>query len=388
MLGGVYMNEIFPAEIVENTTQHHFKRYNTTSKMIYLTVILAIIGGVSVLPFINMDISTQNRGIIRSQSEAVNIQTILSGEVIKVNLSENKKVNKDDTLLILKNDKLLEQIDSYKKKLSQNKDFVKDLNSLIKTEFASLKTGLYISEYEQYNSKIIELKTQLQQLEKEYQVSKELFEDEITPELEFLKVKNKYDIAKRQFNLNKQHYINKWQIEINRIEQKNLDLKLAIDKLKKEKQNYIIKAPLNGTINNYSGIREGSFLPMGQSIATISPNADLIVECYVSPSDIGYVKKGQEVVFQLDAFNHNQWGLARGNVIDISDDIYSNNNSPVFKIRCSLNEQYLQLKNGYKGYLKKGMTLTGRFFLTKRNLWQLLFDKVDNWINPKLIKEE
>jgi HlyD family secretion protein len=60
------------------------------------------------------------------------------------------------------------------------------------------------------------------------------------------------------------------------------------------------------------------------------------------------------------------------------------NEQPVFRVRCSLDTKFLQLKNGYKGDLKKGMTLTGRFYLTDRSLWQLLFDKVDKWVNPKL----
>ncbi|WP_449436777.1 hypothetical protein [Pedobacter steynii] len=59
--------------------------------------------------------------------------------------------------------------------------------------------------------------------------------------------------------------------------------------------------------------------------------------------------------FQIDAFNYNQWGLAEGKVLDISDDIIIiNNNQPVFKVKCSLDQNYLILKNGYKGYLKKG----------------------------------
>jgi len=122
----------------------------------------------------------------------------------------------------------------------------------------------------------------------------------------------------------------------------------------------------------------------GQPIASISNDSNLLVECYVSPSDIGYIKENQQAAFQLDAFNYNQWGLAHGIVREISRDVITMNNQPVFRVRCSLDTKYLQLKNGYKGDLKKGMTLTGRFYLTDRSLWQLLFDKVDNWMNPKL----
>lgn len=55
---------------------------------------------------------------------------------------------------------------------------------------------------------------------------------------------------------------------------------------------------------------------------------------------------------------------------------------PVFKVQCSLDQQYLQLKNGFKGYFKKGMTANVRFKLIKRSLFDLLYDKMDDWLNP------
>ena len=55
-----------------------------------------------------------------------------------------------------------------------------------------------------------------------------------------------------------------------------------------------------------------------------------------------------------------------------------------FKARCIMDKNYLQLKNGYKGQIGKGMTLTARFYLLGRTLWQLLFDRVDDWFNPNL----
>ena len=212
-----------------------------------------------------------------------------------------------------------------------------------------------------------------------------MFEDDVIPKMEYLRVENRYEVALSQVQFAKEQYHNKWQIEQNRLKLKNVDLKNSINQLEKEKKQYIIKAPVSGTISQFSGLQIGSFITMGQTIAFISPNEDLIVECYISPSDIGFIKEGQNIVFQLDAFNYNQWGLAHGKVKEISNDISVINEKVVFRVRCSIEEQYLQLKNGYKGYLRKGMTLTGRFYLTKRNLWQLLFDKVDNWMNPKII---
>ena len=118
----------------------------------------------------------------------------------------------------------------------------------------------------------------------------------------------------------------------------------------------------------------------------ISPDQDLLVECYLSPADIGFIRDSMNVRFQFDAFNYNQWGLGKGKVMDVSNDIITRNEQPVFKVRCTLDTRELKLKNGYRGKLKKGMTLTARFQVTKRSLFQLLYDKVDDWLNPKLNK--
>ncbi|MFM7431195.1 MAG: secretion protein HlyD, partial [Flammeovirgaceae bacterium] len=87
---------------------------------------------------------------------------------------------------------------------------------------------------------------------------------------------------------------------------------------------------------------------------------------------------------QVDAFNYNQWGMATCKVIAVPQDIKLIDNKPVFEVRCSLYKDFLQLKSGYKGFLKKGMTLQARFIVTERSLWQLLYDKIAEWVNPNL----
>jgi multidrug efflux pump subunit AcrA (membrane-fusion protein) len=155
--------------------------------------------------------------------------------------------------------------------------------------------------------------------------------------------------------------------------------------LDEQKKQYILKAPIDGSVQNISGVQNGAYVFANQKIGEISPDSNLIAFCYIKPADIGLIKKGQEVRFQVDAFNYNQWGLVLGKVIDISDDIIViNNNQPVFKVKCQLSQNHLTLKNGYKGYLKKGMNFTARFKVTNRSLYQLLYDKVDDWVNPNV----
>jgi HlyD family secretion protein len=91
---------------------------------------------------------------------------------------------------------------------------------------------------------------------------------------------------------------------------------------------------------------------------------------------------------QVDAYNYNEWGLLTGKVSSISSDVFMDNKQPYFKIRCQLDQHSLQLKNGYQGKIKKGMTIQAHFHVAKRSIYQLLYDKTDNWLNPKLLSDE
>lgn len=54
-----------------------------------------------------------------------------------------------------------------------------------------------------------------------------------------------------------------------------------------------------------------------------------------------------------------------------------------FKVKCQLEQNYLVMKRtGAKGYIKKGMSAQVRFMITRRSLFDLLYQNIDEWINP------
>jgi HlyD family secretion protein len=179
--------------------------------------------------------------------------------------------------------------------------------------------------------------------------------------------------------------LSQWESQKRSIQEKIQQQTGTINQLNSEEVNYYIIAPSNGTIERFIGIQEGSFVSPQQPIAYISPNNNLIVENLVSPKDIGLIRMNQKVKFQLDAFNYNQWGLLEGKVIDIDNNLSTDNNQAYFKVRCVILKNELKLKTGYKTKASKGMTVTTRFMITRRSLYDLLFDKVDDWLNPKIL---
>lgn len=143
-----------------------------------------------------------------------------------------------------------------------------------------------------------------------------------------------------------------------------------------------ICANIDGKYPKIERLVDGSQVKSGQQLIEISPNGELQVQCYIKSQDIGLLREGLACHMQIDSYNYNQWGMIEGELIDISDEAIINNQGSFYKAYCSLNGDFLELKNGYKGYLKKGMNVKCRFVVNRRSLFELLYDKVENWINP------
>ncbi|MCH8550240.1 MAG: HlyD family secretion protein, partial [Balneolaceae bacterium] len=172
-----------------------------------------------------------------------------------------------------------------------------------------------------------------------------------------------------------------FQEELDQLESEKIRLTRELDR-------YEIRAPISGTIQNASGVFQNSFVHANQSLGEISPDTSLIAEIFVLPNDIGLLQKGMEVRIQIDAYNHHDWGVVTGRIQSISGDAIMNEGQPLFRVRCSLDKTYLELKNGFRGEIKKGMTLQARFIVTRRSLLQLIFDKADDWLNPMWSQNE
>jgi len=271
--------------------------------------------------------------------------------------------------------------------IRQNNIYINELNKLLNggTEF---NTSLYRRRFFEYQENFNKFKKETEQAQKAFERNKQLYKQQVIAKAKFENKKYNYEMAKSELLSYREQCYSQWENELEKYRLESKKLQSKILRLKEEKAQYIITAPIKGVIIQYSGLEKGNFVTPNQIIAKISPTENLLVECYIDPSDIGLLRKEMPVKFQFDAFNHNQWGLGHGKILNISEDIVQINNTPKFIVKCSLKEKELTLKNGYKGKLKKGMTLTGRFQITERTLYQLLYDKIDDWLNPNLIKNK
>ncbi len=378
---------IFPKEIIDNTVEVYHTKISTKTKSIYWIILAFVIILFFSLFIIQVNVSKQSRGAIRSHFENSTIQTTVSGEIAYLNMNENLVVSKGDTLLKLKTSILNEQQRLYVNKINQNKQFISDLNLMLENKIPSY-TSRYISEYEKLNARKIELKNNVDYLKKQYKVDSKLYQKNIISNYEYEKTKNSYENSVKQLNSVVKEFISNWQLEKTKLLIENKEYESSINQIEKEKEHYIITAPANGVLLQVLGLNTGNFISPAQQLAIISINDSLVAECYISPMDIGYIQIGQIVNFQFDTFNYREWGMIKGKVDEIIYDALLSDGQPVFRVRCSLDKNTLYLKNGYSGKIQKGMSFTARFYVAERSLWQMLFDKLDNWLNPTNLTSE
>ena len=377
------MTQLFPPEIIKCSSENYFHEHNTTGRIIYISALLSLLLICCLLPLINVQVTTQSDGIVRSGNEDNPIVPVVSGEVISCRIAENQSVAKNDTLLVISSDKIIQDIRLLIFRQSEQSQMLSDLTLLIRGESNGLSTSLYKQDFASFYVRLEEQKTQLLQAESEYLLAEKLFNKGITPKHDFEKIARQFQVEKNKYASVRAEQLTVWQEKQKETIRNLQEFAARLEQLKKEKEQYCLKAPIAGTITGYTGIREGNFIFPNQQIARIAPDNDLLVECFVTPNDIGLIEQGMKATFQFHAFNYNLWGVATGKVNEISSNVINVNSRPYFRVRCQLDQRFLKLKNGYQGNLKKGMTLTGRFQVAERSLFQLLYDKADNWLNPK-----
>ncbi|MFT3945872.1 MAG: HlyD family efflux transporter periplasmic adaptor subunit [Agriterribacter sp.] len=366
---------------------NHFTHLlHSSSSAIYITILLLVIAGLGSLPFIHTSIATKAPGITRPLTERTEIKPITTGIIENMYYSEGDTVLSGALIASIKDDNTPVQSITNDYDIEQRKQFIHDLKLLTSghgnATISSLTSPVYRQQLTRYLYRLADHEASLKKVNKEMAMSRMLAREKVIAPKEMFDKEVESEKLQATYQALKREQISAWQQELSKYEADLSQLSADRSKIFTDKKNYEIKAPVTGIIQGINNLYPGNMVQTGQTIATISPESTLIAECYVNTRDIGLLKTEQPARFQVDAFDYNYFGILTGKIISIDNDFTLIDNQPVFKVRCSFDTTQLHLKNGFTGRLKKGLSLQARFVVTERTLWQLLFDKIDDWLNP------
>lgn len=380
--------QLFPKEIIENSQEANFSKHSVRSRVIYSSIVLFLIGAICLLPFIHVDVGVRSQGLIRPVTEVVQLTSPVSGQIQILNATENSIIQRGDIFAVLEAPKLTERLRFNRMRTDQINMFLADLASLEQADPETpdypidLESARYRRAWLEFSQKLFSQHQKVDQLLRQLDRERILFENEAVSEAVLDEANFAWQNAVSQYKLIIEQQFNQWKMDETAFREELDQLESERIRLKQELSRYEIRSPVTGSIQNTDGIFQNSFVYANQVLGEISPDTSLVAEAYVSPQDVGLLREGMQVRLQVDAYNHHDWGIVTGRIKDISSDVLMNDGQPLFRVRCSLGQTFLELGNGFSAEIKKGMTFQARFIVARRSLLQLLRDKVDDWLDP------
>jgi len=352
---------------------------------IYLLIIVMVVSCLAALPFIKTTISIRSSGIIRPANERTEVKPIITGNLDRLYVREGDTVKQGQLIAAIKDNISQPKIILNQVEQHQRKRYVDDLIKLTSNDNFNailLETPLYKEQLNKFVHQLADHQTGIKKVSNELQIFTSLLKDKVIAPKEHFDKEIELERLNNTLNAFKNEQLALWQNDLQRYQLDISQFQSQKNQINIEQKNYFIHAPVSGVIQQINTRYIGGFVAAGESLCIISPLSELLGECYLSTKDIGLLKIGHSARFQVDAFDYNYFGILTGKVISIENDFSLINNKPAFKVHCSLDRTQLFLKNGFKGSLKKGLSFQARFVVAERTLWQLLFDKVDDWFNP------
>lgn len=377
--------------VLTNVSMAVYLDRHVTHNIVYLTIIASVLAFAACMPIILIDVSVNSPGVLRPIAASTPIRAFASGVVASVAVQENSVVKRGDLLLNVYSPQLVERKDFAHHRLSEMLELVRDvegLASLVRGGEAALQstwrpaTTLYGALLSDFQQRYRDADAHLSKVLKDHARSKVLHaggaiaasDMEAADET----LREASDARKRIV----QGQLTECEQQALKYNQETSDLREALAGIAHEEELMNIVAPVSGSVQRLAGIYPGSVVFSGQEIGHISPDTTLVAEVYVAPRDIGLIREQMPVRLQLAAYNYNEWGLLDAKVLRVSDDVIITSEQAHYVVVCGVAKAFLELSNGYRGDLRKGMSVQARFIVARRSLWQLLYDKTDDWLNP------
>jgi multidrug resistance efflux pump len=410
---------LLPAQLAQHTVESLYASHGPQRPWIYWLLLSGAIGGMASLPLIKIDVSVRAPGLVRPTLERVEVRPAVSGHIAQVLGQDNQNVQSGQPLLVIGSPDLEERLARNQALQAEHAELMHDLQIL--TTEPVVVTGnpsgdtakrdviagpLFVTSL-LYEGSVVKpllrtaaLRQEYTQLEtqlKAWHLAETKARNELARStvLEARGIATRQELEAARFEAERlqaesqllvAETLVRWESRLREERSAAAALISEAERLREEKAHYTLRAPASGQLLGFGRWSVGGFVSAGQSLGIVSPETALQVETYVSPRDIGQIHVGQTARLQIDTYAYTQWGTLEGIVTGITGDLLhdtSNERSPAYKVLVKPAANSITLSNGLRGELKKGLTLSARFVVSRRSLLQLLYEDASAWLDPK-----
>jgi HlyD family secretion protein len=378
---------LVPPPLVEDCVEVHLARHAPTGRALYLTILMLTITAAGATPIVHVPVTVQANGVIRPVIERQEARAAENGIVRAVYAHEGDRVVAGDTLLALDDRAVTTRLAASDSIAQTREDELADLATLLDrgdslAPWPMLRTAYRRQQWREHRAIAGELIARAETEQKELGRLQALFARGFVTAEQVERQESSRRTADAALSEHLERNRSAWSDAHARIADELRRLTVERAELTDALARHLVIAPVDGTVEMAASLSPGSVLQRGERVATLSPNTELIGEALLPARDIALVGRGMPVRLMIDALNYRDWGTMEGTVVEVADDASMAADQAVFRVRCRLARNELRLRGGQRAPLGKGMTFRARFIVAERSLLQLLFDDVDDWLNP------
>ena len=378
--------------------------------VMYWFLLLITTIAIAALPLTKVDMSVGAPGQIRPAVERLPVHPAVAGRIGRLLVTDNQSVQAGDPLVVIESPALYAQIGRNDTELSMNAQALVDLQKLLNDPRweVQIEVPSLSSETSPSGTPLPLRRVDLHLLTAQYTRQHALLESDLD-RFALQKTKALHDLKRAQSlhrqnlitdqELEQQEYacraldgdirltvhnrLSQWQSDLVERELRQTALVSEREQLDQQAALHTVRAPITGTAIGFNGLHPGLFILADQRLGEISPSGDLQADVYLSPRDIGFIKTGQPVQLQVEAFPYTEWGTIAGDVRSISQDFVQIGQQLAFKAVIDLHSTDLTSSAGAEVELRRGMTVQARFVLQQRTLFDVLFGKMSDSLDPR-----
>lgn len=311
-----------------------------TSRNLVRIMALAVVAALLWAATFNLDEITRGTGKVIPSSREQVIQSLDSGVLAELLVREGDAVVKDQVLLRIDDarsgpvfrearEKWIAlsaqaarlKAETYGTSL-QFPEHVKNEPLVVQRE-----TRAYHARKRALDEQMAPMYQSLEQLSKELNLTAPLVEQGVMSEVELLRLKRQYADMQSHMAERRNRYLtdasNEWVRVESELSQTRENTLAREDAFKKT----VIRAPMDGIVKNVQQTTLGAVIQSGQSILEIVPvKDDMLVEAYVKPSEVAFLRVNQPAVVKLTAYDFNKYGGLEAVLDHISPDTLRDEN--------------------------------------------------------------
>ncbi len=363
-----------------------------------LTLVLALVWAA----WFELDEITRGQGKVIPSSREQVIQSMDTGVLSEMYVREGSLVEKDQVLLQIDDARTGAVFREAQEKLMA----LSALAARLKAEAygtalsfppeVQQETGLIQQETQAYSARKRALSESLRSLDislsavsRELSMTEPLVKQGVMSEVELLRLRRQQSDLMGQRAERQNRYLTDANNELVRVASELSQTKENASAREDAFRRTTVRSPMKGVVKNVQVTTVGGVIQAGQPILEIVPTEDeMLVEAYVKPSEVAFLKVGQKAVVKLTAYDFNKYGGLDGVLEHLSPDTLRDERQKkpgnpmeleegLYRIMVRVKETE-GLRNGLKLTPTPGMTATVEIRTGQKSVLEYLFRPLQN----------